>query len=245
MSLPLFSATRSQRQLPLRVLRHEANFPMRDPSAPALPADVAHPSGLLHTLLTMSLTAIAVLRPRYEAQTALIQDFDWVHLNPAGQRMLQQPACPSASLLTLFPTAKADGVFDKCCQALLTGEEQRNQTYYQADGLDGYFLLVAQRYEDLLVVNFTDTHEWPRTAAEDALRASQAREQAAHRELERVFEQAPMAIAVYRGPAYTIELANARCAGSGAAARRTSSARACSRPCPKLRAWATSSCSTG
>ena len=116
MSLPLFSATRSQRQLPLRVLRHEADFPMRNPSAPALPADVAHPSGLLHTLLTMSLTAIAVLRPRYEAQTALIQDFDWVHLNPAGQRMLQQPACPSASLLTLFPTAKADGVFESAAR---------------------------------------------------------------------------------------------------------------------------------
>ena len=189
---------------------------MLNASAPALPADVAHPTGLLHTLLAMSLTAIAVLRPLYEAETAVIHDFGWVHLNPAGQRMLQQPECPTASLLMLFPTAKADGVFDKCCQALLTGEEQRNQTYYQADGLDGYFLLVAQRYEDLLVVNFTDTHEWPRTAAEDALRDSQVREQgarlAAETERQRLHEalmQMPASANLLTGPDHVFSLINA------------------------------------
>jgi PAS domain S-box-containing protein len=51
--------------------------------------------------------------------------------------------------------------------------------------------------------------------AEARLRASEAREQAARTEaerqrgeLQRIFEQAPVAIAVYRGPAYVIELAN-------------------------------------
>jgi len=51
--------------------------------------------------------------------------------------------------------------------------------------------------------------------AEARLRASEAREQAAQAEaerqrgeLQRIFEQAPVAIAVYRGPAYVIELAN-------------------------------------
>ncbi|MDO7845082.1 PAS domain-containing protein [Hymenobacter sp. M29] len=188
---------------------------MLNPSAPGLPADVAHPTGLLHTLLTMSLTAVAVLRPLYEAETAVIRDFAWVHLNPAGQQMLQQPAVPAASLLTLFPTAQADGVFAKCCQAFETGELQRNQTYYRADGLDGYFVLVAQRYENLLVVNFTDTANFPRTDAEEALRQSQAREQqaraAAEREradLVRVFEQASVAIGLFRGPHHLVELAN-------------------------------------
>jgi signal transduction histidine kinase len=184
-------------------------------SAPALPADVAHPTGLLHTLLTMSPTAIAVLRPLYEAETGVIRDFAWVHLNPTGQRMLRQPECPTASLLTLFPTAKADGVFDKCCQAFLNGQPQRNQTYYQADGLDGYFVLVAQRYEDLLVVNFLDTHEWPRTAAEDALRESQAAEQAARRaaETERqrlhaALMQMPANVNLLTGPDHVFSLVN-------------------------------------
>ena len=188
---------------------------MSDAVALALPADVAQPTGFLHTLLTMSLTAVAALRPLYEKDGKTIRDFAWAYLNPAGQRMLGQPERPIASLLTLFPAAQADGVFEVCCQAFETNEPRRNQTNYQADGLDGYFLLVAQRYEDLLVVNFTDTNEQPRSATEKALRESQAREQAARAEaerqrgeLERVFEQAPLAIAVYRGPAYTIELAN-------------------------------------
>jgi PAS domain S-box-containing protein len=55
----------------------------------------------------------------------------------------------------------------------------------------------------------------PQVQAATALKASQAREQSAHAtaehqrgELQRIFEQAPVAIAVYRGPTYTIELAN-------------------------------------
>ena len=188
---------------------------MPNPSAPVLPADVTHPTGLLHTLLTTSLAAIAVLRPLYEAETGVIRDFAWVHLNPAGQRMLRQPECPVASLLTLFPTAQADGVFAKCCQAFRTGEEQRNQTHHQADGLDGYFLLVAQRYEDLLVVNFLDTHAWPRTAAEDALRESQAAEQTARRaaETERqrlhaALMQMPASANLLSGPDHVFSLVN-------------------------------------
>jgi PAS domain-containing protein len=52
---------------------------------------------------------------------------------------------------------------------------------------------------------------------EEALRQSQAREQAARAdaearraELTRTFAQAPVAIAILRGPAYTIEFANFR-----------------------------------
>ena len=181
----------------------------------ALPADVAHPTGLLHTLLTMSLTAVAVLRPLYGEDATAIRDFAWVRLNPAGQQMLQQPEVPAASLLTLFPTAQEDGVFAKCCQAFDTGELQRNQTYYQADGLDGYFVLVAQRYEDLLVVNFTDTHDRPHTEVEQALRASQARERSSRQQLElaqgelrRTLQELPIAVAVYEGPTHVLTFYN-------------------------------------
>ncbi|HEX8426380.1 hypothetical protein [Hymenobacter sp.] len=79
---------------------------MSDAAPLALPADVAHPTGFLHTLLTMSLTAVAVLRPLYAEGNETICDFAWVSLNPAGQRLLAQPDCPTESLLTLFPTAQ-------------------------------------------------------------------------------------------------------------------------------------------
>ena len=183
---------------------------------PGLPADVAQPTGFLHTLLTMSLTAVAVLRPLHDPSQSVIEDFAWVYLNAAGQRMLQQPERPAASLLTLFPTAQADGVFAKCCLAYETGELQRHQTNYQADGLDGYFLLVAQRYDNVLVVNFTDTNDQPRTPVEQALRASQAREQAALAEAERqrqrfyeVLMALPAPVATYQGADYIYQFVNA------------------------------------
>ena len=183
--------------------------------ASALPADVAQPTGFLHTLLAMSLTAVAVLRPLYTENGETIRDFDWVFLNTAGQRMIGQPERPAHSLLALFPTAQADGVFAVCCRAFETGEPGRNQTNYQADGLDGYFLLVAQRYENVLVVNFTDTNDQPRTAVEVALRESRAAEQAARAEAEQqrqrfheVLMQLPAYVAVYHGPSHVYQFVN-------------------------------------
>ena len=177
---------------------------------------MAQPNGFLHTLLTMSLTAVAVLRPLYDATHSVIQDFAWVYLNAAGQRMLQQPERPALSLLTLFPTAQADGVFAKCGQAYETGEPQRYQTNYQADGLDGYFLLAAQRYDNVLVVNFTDTNDQPRTPVEQALRETQAAEQAACAQAEaqrqrfyEVLMALPAQVATYHGPDHVYHFVNA------------------------------------
>ncbi|MCA8830475.1 PAS domain-containing sensor histidine kinase [Hymenobacter pini] len=188
---------------------------MSTASEPVLPAELGPPAELLDTLLTMSLTAVAVLKPLFDADQIHIRDFAWVYLNPAGQRMLQQPEQPPLSLLSLFPTAQQDGVFAKCCAAYKTGEQQRHQTNYQADGLDGYFLLVAQRHENLLVVNFTDTNEQPRTPVEQMLRESQARERQARAEAEQersllqaLLAQAPVALALFQGEELRITAAN-------------------------------------
>lgn len=91
-----------------------------------------------------------------------------------------------------------------------TREAGQFKLYYQAGGLDNFFHLAARRSSKRLMVSFTDASDQNRSAAEQTLRASQAAEQAARAkaELERAFEHTPMAIAVYRGPCYTIELAN-------------------------------------
>ena len=180
-----------------------------------LPADSISSAGLLQTLLATSLAAVAVLRPLYEDSEETISDFAWVYLNPAGQQLLQQPEYPIASLLALFPTAKEDGVFAKYCRAFSTGEVQRHQTYYQADGLDGYFMLAAQRCENALVVNFTDTRGQTQSAVEQALSESQARAEAAEadanrqrQELTALFQQAPASIAHLTGPTHVFTLVN-------------------------------------
>ncbi|MBW3128546.1 PAS domain-containing sensor histidine kinase [Hymenobacter profundi] len=188
---------------------------MSDLSASALPNDSAHLEGLSRVLMETAQTGVMLLRPCYAADSDTIVDFAYVALNSLARQQLRLPEHPRESLLTLFPATKEEGVFKFYCEAFLSGEVMRWQHIYQHDGLDGYFMLAAQRYEQVLVVNFTDNNDRPRTAIEDALRESQTREKAARAEaerqrgeLERVFEQAPIAIAVYRGPNYIIELAN-------------------------------------
>ena len=156
-----------------------------------------------------------LLRPVYGAD-ATLTDFTYEYLNPAAQQLLGLPECPAESFLTLYPAAQAEGIFAFYGAAFASTHPKRYHVNYQHDGLDGYFHLAAQRSGEWLVVNFTDTNSQPRSAVEEALRQSQAREQAARTEaerqrgeLQRAFEQAPVAIAVYQGPQYTIELANA------------------------------------
>ncbi len=184
-------------------------------AAAAPPADVLDPTGFSSLLLNLSVSGVMLMRPRYEAGGEIV-DFDGVRLNPAAQQMLRLPECPAESFLTLYPTAQAMGVFDFYREAFRSDTVARRQNLYQLDGLDGYYLLVAQRYQDLLVVSFTDTNDQPRSAVEDALRASQAREQAALAEAERqqallhrMFEEAPAMICILQGPAHVFEFANA------------------------------------
>ncbi|WP_092668997.1 hypothetical protein [Hymenobacter arizonensis] len=79
---------------------------------------------------------------------------------------------------------------------------------YQSDGYDNYFRVAGRRVGTGLLVSFTDTADQPRTSVEVALRKSQACERAARAEaesrrgeLQRIFEQAPAAVAVFRAPA--------------------------------------------
>ncbi|GGG59406.1 PAS domain-containing sensor histidine kinase [Hymenobacter glacieicola] len=186
-------------------------------AAAAPPADVLDPTGFSSLLLNLSVSGVLLMRPRYEAHGEIV-DFDGVRLNPAAQQMLRLPECPAESFLTLYPTAPAVGVFDFYREAFRSGTVARRQNLYQLDGLDGYYLLVAQRYQDLLVVSFTDTNDQPRSAVEEALRQSQAREQAALAEAEhqrqqlyQVLMQLPMPLMLLQGPTHVVELVNAQC----------------------------------
>ncbi|WP_324673917.1 PAS domain-containing sensor histidine kinase [Hymenobacter sp. GOD-10R] len=192
---------------------------MPDAPVPVLPDDDLASAGLAEVLLNVSLTGTMLLRPLYDAQRKEIIDLAWVRLNPTAQRILRLPECPAESFLTLFPTAQETGVFRFYRDAFLSGQLERRQNLYQHDGLDGYYTLIAQRCQELLVVNFSDANDQPRTAIEEALRASQAQEQTARAEAEaraaagradlvRVLEDAPVAVALFQGPEYLITYAN-------------------------------------
>jgi PAS domain S-box-containing protein len=167
------------------------------------------------TLLNVSLTGIQLLRPVYAPDGPAIVDFTLEYTNPTGLRMIGLSAPPSGTLLHHFPATLAAGVFAYYQRAFEMNEPLTYEANYQADGVENYYRFSAQRSGERLLVSFTDTSEQNRTAVEEELRVTRAAEQAARAaaerqrgELERVFEQAPVAIAVYRGPTYTIELAN-------------------------------------
>jgi PAS domain S-box-containing protein len=180
---------------------------------PNLLLDAAPLDELSHTLLEVFPTGIMLLRPVYAADEKTVVDVFYEYLNPTAQRQLQQPARPTQSFLTLFPEKATILAF--YANAFLTGERSLYSGTYELAGKPATFHLVAKRQGARLVVSITGAADRPHAAIEEALRESQAREQAAQQQAERqqqdinrFFEQAPVAISLLRGPRYVVELIN-------------------------------------
>ena len=172
------------------------------------------PQELLETLLEASLTGIVLYTPVYGPAEEVV-DFTFAFLNPAAQRMLGLPATATHTYLQQFPDTLGNGAFVFHRDTFVSGQPGYYELNYQSDGYDNYFRVAGRRVGSGLLVSFTDTADQPRTDVETALRASQAREQAARAEaenqrgeLQRIFEQAPAAVAVFRGPRFVVEWAN-------------------------------------
>jgi PAS domain S-box-containing protein len=169
---------------------------------------------LLRATLAVSLTAINLLRP-LRGPAGDVVDFAVEYLNPAAQRMVNLPEQPAGTLLTLFPHVITNGLLDFYRHAYSTGEASTYDFAHQAAGHDGFYLVAAQRSGELLVVSLTDASAYEPTSVAQALRVSQAREQAARvaaeRErnlLEALLQQAPVAIGLFRGPELIVAAAN-------------------------------------
>lgn len=185
-------------------------------------AAVDNPLDLFFDLIP---TGAALYAPLYDAEGELV-DFRFTRLNPAGQRLLGLPAQPPRTFREYYPNSVPSGIFAQYRTAYLTGQATTYDVPYEGDGLDTYFRLVAQRSGELLVVNFTDMADLPRSAVEQSLRESRAREQAEalqvqarllataqHQAAERlafhqIFEQTPALIALLRAPSHRFEYVN-------------------------------------
>jgi len=188
-------------------------FSVASPLPAPTPADLFAPADWL-ALLDVSLTGINLLRPLY-GPAGELADFALEYLNPAAQRITGRAVPLGQALGSLFPDTRRNGVLAFYRGVFETGEAGSYRFPYRADGFDNYFHLAARRSGERLVVSFTDNSDQDRTPMEVALRASQAREQAARAEAERrrgelarLFAQSPVAMALFRGPDYVIELAN-------------------------------------
>jgi signal transduction histidine kinase len=184
--------------------------------AAELPSDLSASHELLHALLDVSLPGVILFRPVYAAdEPATIIDLAYVQLNPAAQQMLGLPAQPPETFRTLYPNTLETGIFAFYRDTFLSGQPGEYAVNYSYDGLDNFFLLMARRCGELLVVGFTDTAAQERSQVEQALRESQAFEQAARAEAEQqrqrfleVLTQVPAYIAVYQGPDHIYQFVN-------------------------------------
>jgi PAS domain S-box-containing protein len=181
---------------------------MSDVFAP-LPAGL--PPSFLPALLDLLPSGVVYYHPIRNAAAAVV-DFSFAYLNQAAQRILELPAQPTTTYLAQWPDSKA---FAFHRDTFVSGTPAQRDDFYQAEGQYAYLRAQACRVEDGLLVCFLNLADQPRSVVEEALRESQAREQQARAEIERqrgellrVFEQAPVGIAVYRGPNHLIELAN-------------------------------------
>ena len=180
---------------------------------PTLLTDSVAFDELTCALLEVAPTGFMLLRPVYAADEQAIVDVCYEYLNHTAQHYLQQPEHPTQSFLTLFP-AKLD-IFAFYCEAFSSEERSLYSGTYEQAGQVFTFHLVAKRQGPRLVVSITGGAERPHTAIEQALRDSQARELAAlqlakrqQQDVNRFFEQAPVAISLLRGPQYVVELMN-------------------------------------
>ncbi|SDY81371.1 Signal transduction histidine kinase [Hymenobacter psychrophilus] len=183
------------------------------------PANATFPAELLPALLDVSVAAVLLLRPVYapgvEDGVGAPADFGVEYLSPAARRLWEQPAPPGHGSQPYFPLLQARGVLDFYRRVFATGEPGHHQLPDQADDFDSYYHLAAQRQGPWLLVSFTDTANQPRSAIEQALRESEARERAARATAEAqrlrllgLIGQAPVLIALLQGPTHVIELTN-------------------------------------
>jgi PAS domain S-box-containing protein len=169
---------------------------------------------VLPALLALLPSGVVYYVPVYDAAGTVV-DFRFAYLNPAAQHLLRLPALPAATYLEQWPGSLASGVFAWSRDTFLAGTAARLEHFYQAEECENFIQAHGCRLEGGLLVSFTDGTDQPRTAVEDALRESRARERQARAEAERekenmlrVFEQATVAMALFQGPDYIVELAN-------------------------------------
>ncbi|MEJ7661791.1 MAG: hypothetical protein WKG07_20530 [Hymenobacter sp.] len=94
--------------------------------------------------------------------------------------MVGLPARPGGAVSQHFPHAQANGLLAFYRRVFATGEAGEFGFPYQTEAQDSFFLVAARRSGEVLIASIIDGSQHPEhPALAQALRASQAREQAA------------------------------------------------------------------
>jgi PAS domain S-box-containing protein len=122
----------------------------------------------------LALEGFGILEAVRDAAGA-ISDFRWTYANPALRAALRRSdALVGRRLLELFPGHRApSALFSTYAQVVATGEPKEVETFYDADGVRGWFRINAVKLDDGVALSLRDVTT--RKEREAALQESEAR----------------------------------------------------------------------
>ena len=128
---------------------------------------------LLSSVLTSSLDGIAVLSAAREAGE--VADFEITLVNPQAEKLIGRTAdeLVGRPLLEVMPEQADLGLFDAYRSVVETGEPFETEIYYDAEGVDAWFHVMAVSVDDGVAVTFRDVTE--RKEAAQAMAAANAK----------------------------------------------------------------------
>lgn len=109
----------------------------------------------LSGILNSSLDGIMAFRATRDPQGRIV-DFEWLLSNPTACEMIERPEqwLIGKCLLEEMPGNLQEGLFDQYVQVVETGEPIQRQFYYNHEGIDCWFELIAVKLGDGFAVTF-------------------------------------------------------------------------------------------
>lgn len=112
---------------------------------------------ILSNVLDTVQTGIMAFDAVRSSQNEII-DFKWTLVNKSAESIAGMKAedLLGKTLLNVMPGNKADGLFDKYKNVVESGEKIEFEHYYQHEGIDHWFQIIASKLDDGFIVTFLD-----------------------------------------------------------------------------------------
>lgn len=123
---------------------------------------LAQTAQMLQNILDSTHAGMALYRSIRETgpdgQTGAIIDFEFLAVNQMAIRMTGRPEADliGSRLLTQFPYSIESGVFAHYVAAVETGQLQRFEVEYRADGMEGWYSVAVVKQDDGFIETFLD-----------------------------------------------------------------------------------------
>ena len=126
----------------------------------SLPVDHAE---LLRIMLENTDDGILLFSAVRDDEQAVV-DFTFEHYNAQALKFIQKEASDivGKTLLQVFPGNRETGLFSAYCKVVATQQPFRKEQFYDHDGLQHWFKIMASASEDYLLVTFRDISEYKR-----------------------------------------------------------------------------------